>query len=747
MSSVSYDMQITYRPNWSKSFLSTAWKSEFIDSLLSSDSAYNDWSLLKYAFNYYGYDHTGANAYSNDNIKRIQGKFLEDSYMGITTYTSYSTSQKIEAQFDIYFSRSEIYQLGNLTLFIKEAFVKKYYPDVLPPTWKYTKYGELGNLTQNGHYTYGDMFRSAYFGGNTREQDSSTALSTFVNSTGLCGGMKPIFDYFCENIAIDYTTREGTPLSLTVDEVLELYFSDAHDMSAARDTIGNTLFNVLYSVLSGEIKVKRIYSADLTGTIDNITDDVFSVFLQPTTLSPLYSHFKITDIKYVFDNNVATITELFNRVDLMSGIFKTNEILGTGLKLQCKYLNRSLSEVPVSMMIFYKDEFNYEKTLSVQINLRSKLQTFVVSSTSQLLKYGANIFKALWLLQVFNKDADVITNTSDALESAVGKVMASDDLGATADAKQFWGGFFEVKKRYYNTYKKYLNTDVLDAFYYNYLENIIYGKEVFSFSSSVSLFCVPENIENLEENDAKLQYAADAIAYLTDSTYKANQGYNKDDIGFGDDVKNTLVDYKRIIEEYYSMYLDRMGYDVNLILLPDTTYNISFKTYLVYEWTLTAGEKAMGTLSGFLSGIGGGDPTTCMMYLKEYLTLAKIYPNFEDLMKGILRNLWIPENFARYGRVPSAMHPISINGYYPNQHEQDYNTFIESATAYYVEYEKSNKAHFGLVVPFERIFMSVDTTSSGIFDVNFIDYANSYLKTQFSFSFEEMTGANTLVSH
>lgn len=745
MSSIAYDMQITYRPDQSKSFLSTAQKSEFIDSLLTSDSTYNNWSLLKYVFNYYGYDHTSVNAYSNEDIKKIEPKFIEDSYMGVTTFTSYSLNQKYSTQFDIYFSRSEIYQLSNLLLFMKEAFVAKYYPEVLPSTWKYTKYGELGTLENNGYYTYGDMFRGAYFGGNIKLQDHSTDLYTFVTSTGLSGSLSPITDYFCENITIDYTTRSGSTLSLTVDEVTALYFSDEHDMTGAQDSIRRSLFSLITGALSGEIKVKRIYSADLTGMLDNITDDVFSVYLVPTELSPLYSHFKITDIKYVFDNNVATITELFNRADLMSGIFKTNEILGTGLKLQCKYLNRSLSEVPLSMMIFYKDEFGYEKTLSVELKLRSKLQTFIVSATSQVLKYGANIFKALWLLHVFNQDADVINNTKDALNNAVGNVMAGDDMGAADSAKQFQGGFFTIKKQYYNTYQKYLNTDVLDAFYFSYLENIMYGKEAFNFSSSVSLFAVPENIENLDQNDGKFKYAEDAVTYLTDSTYRANEAQYEDSEEFGNDY-NALIDYRRIIDIYYDMYLDRLGYDVNLILLPDTTYKVSFKTYLIYEQTLSAGENAMGTLVSFLSAVGGGDPYLCMVYLKEFLTMAKIYPNFEDLMKGILRNLQIPENFERYGRAPSPMYPISIDGYYPNQYEQDYNSFIESSTAQYMEFEKSNKAHFAFAVPFERIFMSIDTTSTGIFDVNFIEFAQTYLKTQFSFSFEEMTGSNPTVN-
>jgi len=75
----------------------------------------------------------------------------------------------------------------------------------------------------------------------------------------------------------------------------------------------------------------------------------------------------------------------------------------------------------------------------------------------------------------------------------------------------------------------------------------------------------------------------------------------------------------------------------------------------------------MGALSGFLSDIGGGDPMLCMINIREFLALSRIYPNYEDLIKGVLRNLWIQYNFESYGRVPSAMHPITIGEYYPNQ--------------------------------------------------------------------------------
>jgi len=53
--------------------------------------------------------------------------------------------------------------------------------------------------------------------------------------------------------------------------------------------------------------------------------------------------------------------------------------------------------------------------------------------------------------------------------------------------------------------------------------------------------------------------------------------------------------------------------------------------------------------------------------LQEFLTLARIFPNYEDMLRGVLRNLFIPNNFESYGRVPSAMNPISIQDYWSNQ--------------------------------------------------------------------------------
>lgn len=347
-------------------------------------------------------------------------------------------------------------------------------------------------------------------------------------------------------------------------------------------------------------------------------------------------------------------------------------------------------------------------------------------------------------MQIFDSNSDVVQTCVDAMNSVIGDVLnntVDDNIGD--GAKQFWGGIFEAEKQFKSVFKKYLPTDVLNAFYYDYVENLTYGRPTFGFSTGVSMFMLPENVENMEANNPQRRIASDAVSWLLDSQYKANEGWNAP---YGGSV-DPCVDYKKLISLYYSDYIDKRGYDINLVLLPDTTYNISFKTYLVFTWNMSAAENAMGVLSGFLASVGGGTENDYMSNLCQFLTLARVYPNIEDLLRGILRDLWIPLNFERYGRVPSAMNPITVREYYPNQFEADYNTFIESATAYYAEFEKSNKAHVGFVVPFEKIILSIDTTSTGFFDVNFLSYDRMLFKTQFVNTSEKMCYSNISVSN
>ena len=114
------------------------------------------------------------------------------------------------------------------------------------------------------------------------------------------------------------------------------------------------------------------------------------------------------------------------------------------------------------------------------------------------------------------------------------------------------------------------------------------------------------------------------------------------------------------------------------------------------------------------------------------MALSRIYPNYEDLLRGIFRDFYVSLNIPRYGRVPSAEHPITITDYLCNQWEADYNTFIDSATMYYFVYKEKVFTHFAFLIPFEKITMSVDTTSTGIFDVNFINFNKTTWSNQFT---------------
>jgi hypothetical protein len=112
---------------------------------------------------------------------------------------------------------------------------------------------------------------------------------------------------------------------------------------------------------------------------------MFAIHLAPTTISPLYSSFKITDIRFLTDD-VVTITKLYNEQKFTSTRFKTNEVIGTGITFTCKYLNRSINDAVCAIMIYYLDEFGYEKTVSVTVDLKSRLKLLVQSETSYLLK-------------------------------------------------------------------------------------------------------------------------------------------------------------------------------------------------------------------------------------------------------------------------------------------------------------------------------------------------------------------------
>lgn len=174
MENVENDIQLTYRIDYDRSPLRTLKKAEFIDPLLRSDSSCDGWGLIKYAFDYYGLDHTSASAYSDADLGFIRNKFAEidQGYGGGETFWSYELDQKYAFQIDVNFGRSEIYNLGKLEHFVKESFIKQYYPEVLPSGWKFSKYGDNGQINSKGRYDYGDMFRSISFGGE-RSRDRS----------------------------------------------------------------------------------------------------------------------------------------------------------------------------------------------------------------------------------------------------------------------------------------------------------------------------------------------------------------------------------------------------------------------------------------------------------------------------------------------------------------------------------------------------------------------------------------------
>mgnify|MGYP005838046075 FL=1 len=231
MSYLQNDIHITYKTDFDLCTIRVGDKAPWMNDLLKCDATYHSWSMLKYLFNWYGWDHTSANKYKDADIEKIKNIVRWESYYGATTYYIYNMANTFALSMDVKFERSEIYKMSRFNWFIREAFIKKLHPEVMPKAWKFTKYGELGELDTAGFYNYGDRFREGVFGGNYHIVDISSDVYKYAKSTGLTGGVEAISDYFCENMTIDFTTRSGQLLQLTPREVVELYFTDMHDAS------------------------------------------------------------------------------------------------------------------------------------------------------------------------------------------------------------------------------------------------------------------------------------------------------------------------------------------------------------------------------------------------------------------------------------------------------------------------------------------------------------------------------------
>jgi len=74
--------------------------------------------------------------------------------------------------------------------------------------------------------------------------------------------------------------------------------------------------------------------------------------------------------------------------------------------------------------------------------------------------------------------------------------------------------------------------------------------------------------------------AQDVANYIADETFTIGRTARSTS---GAEGAGSFVSYDSIIETYKTKFLDNLGYDVNLILVPDTTYNISLRSYITFS--------------------------------------------------------------------------------------------------------------------------------------------------------------------
>lgn len=59
------------------------------------------------------------------------------------------------------------------------------------------------------------------------------------------------------------------------------------------------------------------------------------------------------------------------------------------------------------------------------------------------------------------------------------------------------------------------------------MDNRVYGRPHFEWTTGVSMFVLPENVEMLETDDANKTIAMDAAEFLCDATYGACNKWDK----------------------------------------------------------------------------------------------------------------------------------------------------------------------------------------------------------------------------
>jgi hypothetical protein len=182
------------------------------------------------------------------------------------------------------------------------------------------------------------------------------------------------------------------------------------------------------------------------------------------------------------------------------------------------------------------------------------------------------------------------------------------------------------------------------------------------------------------------------------------------------------LNYNILVDDYMKKYVETGDAFYHLVMVPDTTYNIRFRSYLTFAWTLRAGDKAVPWAEALLNGLS--DPYSMPVTLKEFVGLMEIYPELRSTIQGIVRDWWARWNLPTTGRSPSAQNPVHVVSYTDKIWQMESSSLFQSASVYV--YRKSNSIEVGwsFAVPYEDIVVSVDTTSTGTFYVNLLPLNN-----------------------
>jgi len=255
-----------------------------------------------------------------------------------------------------------------------------------------------------------------------------------MEENGFLGGsISSIVNWFMDNVKVDVMIDQ-TAMSLTTNEIIDTLIYSAENNKSVKENLKSFLSNIIIAPFSFDtFTVSRVYSTDLTCEASEVTEDVFTILIEPTQNSRLYSKFRITEVDYVYNDTLVELTPLYDIKALQSTEMYVHEVYGTGVKLLHKYLVYSTEPQTIIVNIKYVDEDGVQKTTSSMVTVSSRLQLSDPSVLSSVISTGVNIFKALWFLAVFDQNNQHVQTMQKSMNAVLGNTTDS----AYDDGKAF----------------------------------------------------------------------------------------------------------------------------------------------------------------------------------------------------------------------------------------------------------------------------------------------------------------------